>query len=165
MSANTWDSPRQARKTGHPISAPCVPTRRPEGTRSNCRSLGGGGGNQGDRTGTVAERCCPPTATLKEGAQGLHLPLGSPLAIRTWKLRAQKPTDEGHMARSWAPTRADKNGVLIPPGIAGGQISPLRRLHGGLLGTQSSQSSANRNERDRLPLWDGNIGMESIQAL
>lgn len=34
LSANTWNSPRQARTVGHPISSSCVPTPRLEGTEA-----------------------------------------------------------------------------------------------------------------------------------
>lgn len=74
------------------ISASSVPTPRPEGTRgrSSYRSLVGG-----DGAGTVAERCCPPMATLNEGAQGFHLPPGSQ-KLPEHRSLLMKATQPGH---------------------------------------------------------------------
>lgn len=71
----------------------------------------------------------------------------SPLMKATWPGPGHK---EGQ-------TRMECQASLGSPG---GQTSPLRRLHKGLAGTQNTQSSSNEKERNLLPLWDGNMGLE-----
>lgn len=90
LSANTWDSPRQVRTVGHPISSSCVPTPRLEGTETLIRVKG-------------QELWPRDTAHPTHGTSEERAP--SPSMIST-----------GHRAKR----RAGKNGVLILPGMASG---------------------------------------------
>lgn len=161
LSANTWDSPRQAKTVGHPFSALCVPTPRPEGTRgrSSSRSLGGGGGGV-DTIGAVSET--PPAHRNPEGRSPGS---ASPSRVRTGQTDLDAREHRSPLMKATWPGPGHKEGQTrmacqASLGSPGGQTSPLRRLHKGLAGTKDTQSSSNGKERHLLPLWDGNMGLE-----
>lgn len=90
LSANTWDSPRQVRTVGHPISSSCVPTPRLEGIEALIRVKG-------------QELWPRDAANTTHGNSEERAPLS--LHDLHWPQGRE---------------RADKNGVLILPGMASG---------------------------------------------
>lgn len=63
------------------------------------------------------------------------------------------------MARSWAQRKVNKNGALSWD-HQGTRTHLSEGSTGRPTGTQRSQSSLNRKDRNLLPLWDGSIGVE-----